>query len=295
MRIGITTSNYFRFGGSDKGFEDMKRDGWDVCDYSDITQTDTELFELSEAAFERHILADAAAARDAGIGIYQTHGPWRYPPRDATKEDRAERFEKMCRDISATRLLGAKYMVIHPVMPWGCGAPPCAEEYMDVNREFFSRLIPVAEKEGVVIAFENMPMPLLPLGTPEEITDFVREMASPCFRACLDTGHAAVITQDPTKMSLRAAKGVRVMGKEYLTCLHVHDNDGERDLHMYPFTGVTDFMAFADALREIGYEGPLTLECGVDNKPGLPEELKREHLRLLVRTARVIADRADVK
>ena len=290
MKIGVTTSNYFMYSGAEKGFALMKRDGWEVCDYSSISETASPLFELTDSEFERHMLKDAEAARNAGIEIYQTHGPWRWPPRDGTAEERAERFEKMSKDLHATKLLGAKYMVIHPIMPWGWGKPPCEQEYMDLNLEYYSRLTKVAEQEDVVIALENMPMPELPLGSPKQIIDFVKQIESPYLRVCLDTGHAAVITQNPTPVALRAAEGVQVTGKEYLRCLHIHDNDGVRDCHWLPYFGVTDFNAFAKALKEIEYDGPITLECGVGGNEFMPDALKEQYMKTLAATARLLAN-----
>ena len=56
---------------------------------------------------------------------------------------------------------------------------------------------------------------------------------------------------------------VRTIGKEYLSALHVHDNDGRGDNHWLPGQGVIDWSDFSKALGEIGFEGTVSLETAV--------------------------------
>ena len=62
---------------------------------------------------------------------------------------------------------------------------------------------------------------------------------------------------------------------EYLAALHVHDNDGKRDLHWLPYAGVIDWAAFSRALHEIGFAGALSLETRV--KPSMPMDIREYH------------------
>jgi sugar phosphate isomerase/epimerase len=56
---------------------------------------------------------------------------------------------------------------------------------------------------------------------------------------------------------------VRLVGKKHLKALHVHDNGGERDSHWLPGTGVIDWSDFSASLKEIGFEGAVSIETGV--------------------------------
>ena len=208
--------------------------------------TETPLFAAGESEFERLLREEADIIRSAGLEISQTHGPWRYPPRDGEESDRAERFDKMACALHGTRVLGCPCMVVHPIMPFGTGG--------DGSRE----------AEGVVIGLENMPMPELPLARPAEILAFVKEINSPALRVCLDTGHCTMCGVSP-------ADAVRQLGREYLRVIHVHDNDGKRDLHWLPYRGVIDWAAFSRALHEIGFDGALSLETSF--KPTHPSEM----------------------
>ncbi|MBP5208108.1 MAG: sugar phosphate isomerase/epimerase [Clostridia bacterium] len=259
----------------------IKSLGYDCIDFQSFCHTENVFFG-EPAEVSRLLKTVRKAAEDAGLSISQTHGPWRWPPQDATKEDRDERYEKMVRSLYGTAELGCNDMVIHPIMPFGDHQNPHPDEFMEMNLQFFTRLTEEAVKAGVVIDFENMPMPALTLATPAQILGFVKAIDSPNFRVCLDTGHCSVTKSDP-------AGAVRLIGKEYLRVLHVHDNDGRGDFHWLPETGVIDWAEFSKALNDIGYEGVFSLETDV--KPaGLTEKEYLEKRKELARTAYRLAN-----
>lgn len=264
-KTGITTSSYFGTGDAGDGFVLMKKHGFDSADYQNLVNTENELFALSDSEFEKRLLAHKEAAKEAGVVINQTHGPWR-SPQDATEEDRAERFEKMSKALFATSVLGCKYMAIHPIMPYGCGANPEPERFMELNFEFFTKLTAEAKKYGVIICFENMPFPALSLSSASQIAEFVKMINSDNFKMCLDTGHCAVMKESP-------AEAVRNFG-DIIKILHVHDNDGARDLHQYPFDGVIDWSDFSKALKGLDKDVVLNLETGAGRSSEKWEEIQ---------------------
>ena len=260
---------------------EIKELGYDCVDFQCFCHTENDFFGKPDEA-EKLIKLVADTAADAGMIISQTHGPWRWPPQDATKEDRAERYEKMVRSLYGTAALGCTDMVIHPIMPFGDYQNPFPDEFMEMNLEFFGRLTEEAVKAGVIIDFENMPMPALTLATPYQILDFVKRINSPNFRVCLDTGHCAVTKNDP-------AEAVRAIGKEFLRVLHVHDNDGNGDFHWLPETGVINWKEFSAALHEIGFDGAFSLETDVNPK-GLTQNEYEAARKKLAATARKLAN-----
>lgn len=285
MKIGITSGAYF---GSDEnidGLERMKKHGFDCMDYNYFINTEMPLFGCGESDFEKTLSVTREKINSHGIEIFQTHGPWRFPPRDFTEDDRAERFEKMARSVIGTRLLGAKLFVIHPIMPFGCDSDPDPELFLGMNLEFFSRLTKIGEENGVVICLENMPFKELSLSSPQKTLEAVKLINSPYMKMCLDTGHSIITGVQP-------GNAVREIGREYLACLHVHDNDGKFDLHKSPFTGVIDWADFSNALGEIGFEGVISLETDLscNYNANVPPQL-REYFEIgLARLAKSIAD-----
>ena len=281
IRIGIESSAYISRYGTEKGLARMKMHGYDTVDYQGFVNTETDLFALPETSFEKELSALRLACVNAGIELFQVHGPWRWPPRDFTPGDRAERFEKMAKSIRGTDVLVCENFVIHPIMPFSDNSNPDPDAFYKTNFDFMNRLCDVADEYGVTVCLENMPMPVLTLSTPKQILDFVKAVNRKSMKVCLDTGHCTVCGAD-------AAEAVRLTGKEYLKVLHVHDNNGRSDLHWLPGFGVINWTEFGNALKDIGYDGSLSLETQVNGN--VPEKAREDLEKGLFSIAKAIAE-----
>lgn len=182
---------------------------------------------------------------DNGIVCNQSHSP--FPVKNHLAKERL----KKCIEITAEA--GGEYCIIHPNNELN------AEE----NAEMYFWLLPFAKEHKVKIATENMwgwdkekerafPMAC---GTPENFNAHLDAVNDEYLVACLDIGHAEMLGE-----KVNAADFVRALNKR-LKCLHIHDNDKWRDLHLEPFTGKIDFVPIAKALKDIDYQGYFTLEC----------------------------------
>lgn len=263
----------------------LKELGYDAVDYNGMCSAPgCGLFALSDKEFEQELLKDRAAIEAAGLEIGQTHGVWPYD--DTRPEQWDLKFEAMVKSIRGTAILGCEYVIVHPVMPFGWNESPHHDKDVRENIEYMKKLVPYAEKYGVKIALENMPNPYVPCGPVEELAACIDEVDSPYLVACLDTGHSVGIGRD-------IGGDVRMLGSR-LRCLHVHDNDGKRDLHWFPYYGVADWKGFTEALKEIGYRGTMSLETSVGEKmPSLPEELRAEGDKWMYHIVRRLAEDAD--
>ena len=280
LRIGNTESAYWDESDIPASMRLMKAHGYDTVDYNGFVNTEKPLFRVGLSDFEKTVKEHADIIREAGLELIQCHGPWRWPPRDFEEADRQERFEKMALSIHGAAIMQCPNFVIHPIMPYGCGKPDDPKRFYDMNLDFYSRLTKIAEEEKVTICLENMPMPELTLHTPGQILNFVKTIDSEYLRVCLDTGHCTMCGTTP-------AEAVRLLGKEYLRVLHIHDNDGVHDYHYTPYYGVIDWQDFKTALKEIGFEGSVSLETAVPKK--IPEPA-REKMRIgLAEIAKEIA------
>ena len=279
MKIGIMSGAYIGRYGWDKGLEKMRAHGYEAIDDQTFCNTDTALFQMSEAEFEATLQERRRKYEANGIEVAQIHGPWRFPMLDFTKEQRAERFEKMAKSIRGAAIIGCKNMVIHNMMPYG--ARDLSKEVVrEINRDFMGRLAEIGKEYGVVVCMENMPFIHQHFATCEDLLCFVKSMNTDWIRFCLDTGHASVWQHSP-------ADCVRLVGKDYLRTLHVHDNNGKNDNHWNPGAGVIDWDAFGQALREIGYDGVFSLETSA---PGDATENREEAELALFRRANQIAN-----
>jgi len=137
------------------------------------------------------------------------------------------------------------------------------------NEEMYQELLPFAKAHGVKIAAENMwswdtvtdRASFAICATADSFCSLIDAVNDDYMVACLDIGHAEMMGD------LASAEGlVRALGKR-LKALHIHDNDRWKDLHQIPFSVNIDFKKVTDALKEIGYDGYLTIERECGEKP----------------------------
>ena len=261
MTIATTCSDYNKLFGDGKNlYGDLSAAGFSAVDDNEpwYAYHPTEgVYHASDEEFAAHFLAEKRRLEEAGLTAWQTHAPFpTYPEAHAnlTQEETYLRMrEGLKRSFTATRLLGAKYEVIHPAMRCGWGMDDDEEKTFQMNLRLFSELLPEAKKQGVTIALENMPNAWIPTATPESLIRYIDAVGDEDFVACLDTGHANI-----TKIS--CGEFVRALGKR-LKVLHVHDNDGKSDQHTLPFAGNIDWRDFGKALKEVGFTGAISLEA----------------------------------
>jgi len=287
MRLGIQTDTLDRntcgrFG--NETYKKLAEHGYAASDFN-MSVTESPLYSMPFEEARAILLKEKAMAEEAGILINQVHGPWRWPPRDFTAEDRLERMEKMKYSLRLTAVLGCRNWVVHPIMPFGVeeAGTPEAEKTWEMNIAFMRELLETAKEYDITICLENMPMLDFSLAKPEKILAFVKLMDDEHFQICLDTGHVSVFDD------LELAEETRRLGK-YIRVLHVHDNNQNRDLHLWPFFGRINWPSFAEALKDIGYGGVFSLETLPASK--LPDDLFEEAGLTLAKIARLIT--ADI-
>ena len=183
-------------------------------------------------------------------------------------------------------ILGSKHYIIHPIMPFGTNDVSHEKEAYEMNLEFMNRLCNVGRENGIIVCFENMPFANLSLASVQATLDFVKTINSDYFKMCLDTGHCTMFHTAP-------GDAARLIGTEYLYAVHIHDNDGIKDRHQMPFSGVIDWADFGKSLQEIGFDGVISLETGV---PGSIPDALREYEEIgLAKKIRYIANLAEGK
>lgn len=155
------------------------------------------------------------------------------------------------RTIEAASIIGARYMVLHPVYREEDQSEITdPERFIKLNAEYTKPWVEAAQRHGIIILSEN-----LDTGAsidPRNIVELVREIGSDSFGWCFDVGHANcfgykadILTQcDITPLSL-----------------HIHDNPGDYDEHLIPGDGNIDWQSFTDVLNAVGYKGDCVLEA----------------------------------
>ena len=250
MKIG-TGCYYINRYGTEEGARKMAELGYECIDF-DLSDAESEYYSAKEEFFFISVSKLKKSLSSNGITVNQIHGPWRFPSNEAAEEDRADRFGKMTKAASIAKFLGAKYMAVHPLMPFGAESAENPDVVYEINRRFYKALSDVTGKLGVTLCLENMPFREFPLSSTESLLKLIEDINSPHLKLCFDTGHAHLLGED-------LGNSIRKAG-EKLKALHVHDNFGDKDAHLPPYDGSIDWGEVAEALFDIGYNGVINLE-----------------------------------
>lgn len=242
---------------------------FNFCDLLDrIDWTDASTVDRLIAPWQR-------AASEAGMTWVQGHGPMFNLFSTSAAEERAK---NLCVPaIRAAGKLGVPWMVIHPDVFAGPFDTAHRRAILKGNADFFRSLLNECEKNRVGIAIENIfdaagrhggrNCPRFFGAVPEELCELIDEINHPLIGACWDTGHARMMGHD-SRTCLPA------LGKR-LKVLHVQENDGRNDDHMFPFVNGRDgvnWQATIDGLRAIDYRGAFTYETH-NALAAVPDEL----------------------
>ncbi len=238
-------------------------------------------------------------ADGCGIPCNQSHAPFPVTyPNDTPEhiEANGKLPDKVRRSLEVAAIVGAKAIVVHPVhhLHWS----DCAEELKELNRVFYTSLLPYCREYGIRVAVENMwqrnrygnGIIDAACSRPDEFVAYMEMLDPEWFVACLDIGHCLLTDHAPADM-------IRALGHKHLHALHVHDNDGIADFHELPFQprhAKVDWESVTDALAEIDYDGELTLESDNFHR-NIPRELLPATLRYMAEVARYLANEVDRK
>ena len=166
--------------------------------------------------------------------------------------------ERFASYIKKASMLGSRAVILHPTNNSYSVEVEGIDRYISQLSKSFETLLPLAEKEGIVIAVENtLPGPTsIRWGSkPEHFELFVKKFSHPSFGLCLDTGHASVCKGPEGPAIFLKAMAPR------LVALHLQDNAGDRDSHLAPGKGLINWKTFFQGLVSIKYSYSATIEA----------------------------------
>jgi len=214
-------------------------------------QTDEELLAFCEPY--------KAAAEKYGIRFVQAHAPFPSYVRDEKTD--AYVLEAIKKTIMMCGYVGCPNIVVHPAYMKYDRKLTREEDWENCLR-LYTGLIPALKKYNVCCCLENMAsaycgkeMHVAGADPYEAVryVDALNEIAGEkLFGFCLDVGHATLLGLDAGEFALKLGERLRV--------LHVHDNNGIEDQHLFPYMGIIDWDGFLAGLKEIGYSGPFNFE-----------------------------------
>lgn len=196
--------------------------------------------------------------RDNGLEVETIHLPYKNVNNLWCEND--DYFKMIINGIEIANLAKVKTVIVHTLS----GKNPPLYNELGLNR--VKEMIKLGEKYNINIAFEN----LRNLDYIDYIFDNIK---SDKLKMCFDSGHANAFTKNIDTFPFDKYQ-------DKIICLHLHDNDGENDLHLPPFNGNIKWEELIKKLKGINYQGPLTLEIQlnemVEDEVGFLNELKEK-------------------
>ena len=273
LKVGVQSGGWYKDSDPIGSFEFIRSCGFEAVDFNiDIyfstkelaaSGKKTELFEKPVSEVLDFFTPLKEASEKTGVSICQMHAPFPvyFDGKDEVNEYILTVLDKC---FAVCEYVGCPAIVVHPT------AFDPAEEY-ERNLEVYRSLIPIIKKyKGVKICLENL------IGEQangvfiegrlsdardccEMIDTLNRDAGRDYFGFCFDIGHANLARRNVKHF-------LKTLGSR-LTVLHLHDNDGIKDMHMIPYsclqthkTLFCDWNGFIEGLKEIDYQGVLCFE-----------------------------------
>jgi sugar phosphate isomerase/epimerase len=124
------------------------------------------------------------------------------------------------------------------------------ESALRLNVEFLGRIAEEAEDNGIVVAVENRLENSYYGSRPSDLLAIIRELGGKV-SICLDLGHAHI--------NGNLEEFLQALGR-YMAAMHVHDNDGSKDLHKPPYTGTIRWSLVENLLTRMKFDGVIIFE-----------------------------------
>ncbi len=291
MKISTQTGSFMRYFSDREIVDLLYESGFDAIDYSffDTARCNPD---IADSEYKLRFTELRKYAEDKGLYFNQSHAP--HPSSLTDEAFTKKRFDELITSLKNSSYLGVRNIIIHPLQHLRYYTNENTEALYEMNLEFYANLIPYCEEYNITICTENMWQCYgdsskiwdSTCSRAEEFVRYVDGIGSKYVKACVDIGHTVLVGENPVRM-------LKTLGSR-VAALHVHDNDGIRDEHTVPFHGIVKWNEVAKALKEIGYNGEITLETeGFMNQYKIPKELCKASAKYMAETAKIFADMVE--
>jgi sugar phosphate isomerase/epimerase len=215
----------------------------------------------------QHVLEIAGWFKSAGLALNSVHAPmfsdyeWGKggnPPLNIAAPDRAQRVEAMDeikRAIEIAEQIPFRFLVQHI----GVGGEEFDEKRLDAAMSSVEHLKAFAKPLGVTVVLENIPNEL---STPERLVEVLNITHFDDVGFCFDIGHAHMMGSVEEAFSLM---------QKHIRTTHLHDNNKDRDSHLWPGDGSINWARAMELLRTAPHVPPMLLEIEGEGKTNIPD------------------------
>jgi sugar phosphate isomerase/epimerase len=217
---------------------------------------------LDYANRKQHVREIAEWFRTSGIPLHSVHAPlyadyeWGRagaPPINVTSTERASRIEAMDeikRALEIAEQIPFRFLIQH----LGVGNEVFTEQKFEAAMTSIEHLRAFAKPLGVRILLENIPNEI---SAPDKLVDFIQKTHFDDVGVCFDSGHAHLMSGVPETFEIL---------KPYICSTHIHDNQKDKDSHLWPGKGSINWSETMQLLRSAPQVPPLLLEIEGEEK-----------------------------
>ncbi len=211
----------------------------------------------------QHVREIANWFRSTGVAFHSMHSPMHgddewgrsgAPPLNIAaveKRDRIAAMDEIRRAIEVAEQAPFQFLVQHV----GISRETSSEQKLESAMTSLEHLRAFAKPLGVQIVVENIPNDL---STPESLVELLRTARFTDVGVCFDVGHAHMGPGIPQAFETL---------KALIRTTHVHDNEQQRDAHLWPGSGTIDWKETLALLRTAPQVPALLLEIeGVEGE-----------------------------
>ena len=267
MKISTTTERSCTTFGYKEGIRILHEGGFNYLDMS-LYQMRNDYDVLTTANYREVAKEIKEYANSLGVTFVQAHAPFPTQLKDYPGFS-ADMTKKAMQSLEVAGILGAEFVVVHPVAQ---AQVPGDESQKEYNLKMYRSMLPIAKEYGFKICIENMwnydgkrkSFMKNVCSDAESLVEYHDALDDENITICLDIGHIALVGDDP-------AQAIRTIGRDRLGTLHVHDVDYFTDSHTLPYYGKLNWASISKALGDINYTGNINFEA--DNfLKGLPAD-----------------------
>jgi len=183
---------------------------------------------------------------------------------DTDKRNRIDAMDEIKRAIEVAEYAPFRFLVQHIGRSDESDDPRKFEDALSS----IEHLRAFARQLGVSLLVENIPNDL---STPERLQELLKALHYPDLGICFDTGHAHLMS------SVHHAFGVL---QDRILSTHVHDNQRDRDSHLWPGAGTIDWSQTMQSLQSAPHAPALLMEIEGEEGMDVPRRMSEIYSKL---------------
>jgi sugar phosphate isomerase/epimerase len=231
---------------------------------------------LDYANRKQHVREIADWFRDNPVVLHSVHAPLfadyelgrtGAPPINVASSDRSQivaAMDEIKRAIEVAEQIPYRFLIQHIGVP----NESFDERKFEAAMTSIEHLRAFAKPLGVRILLENIDNEL---ATPERLVEFIHITHFDDVGVCFDVGHAHLMSG--------VAEGFEIL-KKYIGSTHIHDNNKDKDSHLWPGAGSIDWKQTMELLRSAPQTPPILLEIESDEKVNVIEKMSETFEKL---------------